>query len=199
MTMKTVKIIAVLLLAATLLLATACAESENDTTSDRSQEQSEISADSSESAESSESVPVAHDVDFEVQYIRNNEKTGTEYPDIRIIRSVAEMEAYFDEFKYKSSYYESFQNACAKYTEAYFENRIVVVVLLREGSGSTTHEVNGVRVNEEGKTEINITRSTPKWETYDMAYWHIFIEPEAGTEIADKDDILLLTHYIKDK
>lgn len=160
--MKTVRIIAVLLLAATLLLATACAGSENDTTNDLSQEHSETSAESAESAESSESVPVAHDVDFEVQYIRNNEKSGTEYPDIRIIRSVAEMEAYFDEFKYDSNYYEPFQSACAKYTEAYFENRIVVVVLLEEGSGSTTHEVNWVKINEEGKMEIDITRSTPK-------------------------------------
>lgn len=196
--MKTVRIITVLLLAATLLLATACAESESNTESEQSQEHSEVNTDSIESAESSESAIVAHDVNFEVQYIRNLNKNKTEYPDIRIIRSVAEMEAYFDEFKCDSSivYYEPFQNACAKYTEAYFENRIVVMVLLEESSGSVSHEVNGVRVNEEGKTEISITGSSPMFQTADMAYWHIFIEPEAGTEIADKDDILLSINYV---
>lgn len=62
-----------------------------------------------------------------------------------------------------------------EYDAAFFENNVLAVVYLEEGSGSITHEVTGVRRVGES-IEIHIRREIPEVGTCDMAYWTIAAE-----------------------
>lgn len=59
-----------------------------------------------------------------------------------------------------------------EYDASFFENNVLAVVYLEEGSGSISHEVTGVRRVGES-IEIHIRREVPEIGTCDMAYWAI--------------------------
>ncbi|MBQ7298255.1 MAG: hypothetical protein IJW77_00255, partial [Clostridia bacterium] len=61
-----------------------------------------------------------------------------------------------------------------EYDTAFFENNVLAVVYLEEGSGSIAHEVTKVR--RVGETiEIHIRREIPEVGTCDMAYWTVAV------------------------
>jgi len=137
--------------------------------------------------------------DFDVQYIRTDGyRAEVEYPSVKIIRSVDELNAYYEANKdlyflervenpqYHSSI--GFLDACDKYDAEYFEDQILLMVLLEEGSGSIRHEVEKVTV-EAGKTVVEIKTIVPEVCTADMAEWHILIELEADLDIKDEKDV----------
>lgn len=91
-------------------------------------------------------------VDFVPQYIRTNGYyEDVEYPVVKIIRSVDELNSYYNENKEKYSLERredpasdstiGFLDACDKYNAEYFEKQILVMVLLEEGSGSVARTV----------------------------------------------------------
>ncbi len=141
-----------------------------------------------------------NDCEFSAQYIRTNGyHDGVRYPVVTVIHSVDDLTAYYEANKDKYSlerrtgtiYSDStigFLDACDKYDEEYFEDQILLMVLLEEGSGSIRHKVERVATNEEGIV-VDITTIIPEVGTCDMAEWHIFIEPEAGVFAEDADDI----------
>lgn len=141
-------------------------------------------------------------VDFDAQYIR----TGSyyedgEYPSVVIIRSVDELKAYYE--ANKNNYYLErreippnyvnvtigFLDACDKYDEAYFKNNILVMVLLEEGSGSITHQIENIKIDTNNKLFINIDSIVPFACTADMANWHILIELEKDLNIKSEADV----------
>ena len=131
-------------------------------------------------------------IEYSSQRIRTDAMgAGIISPGVKIIRSVEELNAYYD--ANKSSYsLEGFLGACDKYDEAYFENQILVMVVLEEGSGSISHKVTNVGVigiDEAKKMTIEIDRIIPEIGTCDMACWHILIEPEAEIMVEDEEDI----------
>lgn len=142
-------------------------------------------------------------VNFDAQYIRTDGyHEEIEYPVVKIIRSVDELTAYYETSK---EYYDlerkdkvysdttiGFLDACDKYDEAYFENQILVMVLLEEGSGSNRHKVQSVNQSADGQCHIYIDTIVPEVGTCDMAAWHILIEPQAGTDIESESDITVL-------
>lgn len=147
-----------------------------------------------------EDVLAAPTVDFDARYIRTNgSHECIEYPIVRIIRSVRELNAYYEAYKEeydlgrKDKVYTDttigFLDACDRYDEAYFEDQILVMVLLSEGSGSIRHKVQSVRMSADGQCCIYIDRIVPEEGTCDIAEWHILIEPEAGIEIEKESDI----------
>lgn len=138
---------------------------------------------------------------FETQYISTNGGYDKEYPIVKIIRSEKELEEYYDTNKETYQFDMAFNSETAfyvadnKYDEKYFENQILILVLVEEGSGSIRHavtELKTVTLNGESKTQITINRLIPTACTADMALWHIFIEPEAGVEIESEEDIEII-------
>lgn len=149
-------------------------------------------------------------VDFVPQYIRTNGyHEDVEYPVVKIIRSVDELNAYYNENKERydlernnkvySDTTIGFLDACDKYDEAYFEDQILVMVLLEEGSGSIRHNVDNIKLGSDGKIYISIRRDVPEVGTDDMAEWHILIEPEKDINVANDSDVVVYLDGINPK
>ena len=126
--------------------------------------------------------------DFDVQYVRAGVKSGhIVYPAVKIIRSVEELNQYLQNETYMP---QALMEACEKYDRTYFEEQLLIMLLLEEGSGSIRHEVERIGVDGEN-TVIEIKSIVPEACTCDMAYWHILIEPETGMDIANDDDVVV--------
>ncbi len=110
-----------------------------------------------------------------------NTPSGIMFPQIRVIKSVEDFNNYVSEFN------NEFANEREKYDEKYFEEKTLIVLLLEEGSGSITHTVNDLVMSEDGKLYVYIDRNVPEVGTCDMAYWHIFIEPNSNMTDKIKD------------
>lgn len=145
----------------------------------------------------------ASPIGFNVQYIRTDGyREDVEYPIVKTIRSVQELKAYYEANKnlYSLERRENpasdntigFLDACDKYNEAYFENQILVMVLLEEGSGSNRHNVDNVKIGSDDKLYVSISSIIPESGTCDMAEWHILIEPEKGIDVKNESDIIVL-------
>ncbi len=141
-------------------------------------------------------------IDFQTQYIRTDGyHDGVEYPIVKIIRSVDKLNSYYNENKEKYSLERredpasdstiGFLDACDKYTAEYFEDQILVMILLEEGSGSIRHNVDNVKIGSNGKLYISISRDVPEAGTDDMAEWHILIEPEKDITVASEYDVIV--------
>ena len=149
-------------------------------------------------------------IDFQTQYIRTDGyRDGVEYPIVKIIRSVDELNSYYNENKEKYSLERredpasdstiGFLDACGKYNSEYFEKQILAMVLLEEGSGSIRHNVDNVKLGSDGKLYINIRSIVPEVGTCDMAEWHILIEPEAEIDVANESDVIVYLDGINPK
>ncbi len=142
-------------------------------------------------------------VEFEAQYIRTDGyHEGVQYPVVTVISSTDELNDYYEANRekysldrresYGSDYTAGFLDACDKYDDEYFEEQILVLVLLEEGSGSVHHKVESVALGEDGKCSVSIERLVSETGTADMAEWHILIEPAAGTAVTASDIIVYL-------
>lgn len=136
-----------------------------------------------------------HSVGCKAHYIRTDgDYSGKEFPSVKIIRSVSELKAYYASCKdgmYEERYesLDEYLGDGSRYNDEYFKDRILVILLLEEGSGSISHSVSGLSVDENGKAYINVRRYCPELRTADMAYWHILVEPAADTEIANEESV----------
>ena len=130
-------------------------------------------------------------VPFSVQYVRTNGyHEGKEYPITSVVTSTGELTAYYD--KYKNEYdFErrqqiasdsttGFLDAVDKYTETYFQDKVLLIILVQEGSGSNRHKITGI-TKEDGLMTVHVERQIPQVGTADMAQWHILVE-------IDRDD-----------
>lgn len=149
----------------------------------------------------------AIDIDFDARYVRTDGyHEGIEYPVVRIVRSDRELKSYYEANKEKydlerrdkvySDTTVGFLDACDRYDDAYFEDHILIMVLLEEGSGSVRHKVRSVNMSADGRCCIYIERIVPEAGTCDMAEWHILIEPEAGLEIEKESDVTVFVDGI---
>ena len=107
-----------------------------------------------------------------------------EYPQVVSIGSAGELSEYIEknEDVYDLS---EFKSAAAKYNNDYFNNKSLVLILTREGSGSTYYQ--SVSINRKDK-EVAILRATPVPFTEDLAYWHIIAEVEKDEPILTNSD-----------
>ena len=137
-------------------------------------------------------------IDFNTQYIRTDGYyEGVKYPIVKIIRSVDELSAYCN--ANEDNTYVQFIDACEKYDEAYFENRILVMVLLEENSGSNRHNVDNVKLGSDGKLYISIRSIIPEVGTCDMAQWHILIEPQENVSVISESDVVVYLDGVNPK
>ena len=134
-----------------------------------------------------------------VQYVRTNGRApDAEFPSSLIIRSRQEL---LDYYKNNKAYYimdtpwdesPAFRDAIARYDDAYFAERELLIVLMEEPSGDIRHKVNrmwDVIIEGERVYNISITSFKSMYGDSDMAQWHILIElpewfhTEPGEEI----------------
>lgn len=137
------------------------------------------------------------------RYIRTDGYVeGAEYPKVRVIRSVEELQTYYREHR-RTYYLErreqlyadtsiGFLDACDAYNEAFFEKNCLVFVLLEEGSGSIRHEVLGAVQTAEGKLAVTIGTIDPGAGTCDMAQWHVILEVSREAAVAPEDVLVYL-------
>lgn len=141
-------------------------------------------------------------VSFVSHYIRTDGyNEDVEYPKVKIIRSVKELQEYYEankdkyDLERKGKVYSDttigFLDACDKYDEEYFENQILLMVLLEEGSGSVGHNVENVKVLQDEKLYISICAIVPEVGTCDMAEWHILIETEKGIDVTNEEEVIV--------
>lgn len=118
-------------------------------------------------------------VNFVAQYVRTNGyHSEASYPASTVINSLSELDDYINKNKGNYDLESDFLRAADRYDEAYFADKMLVLVLLEEGSGSISHTVTGVTQNER-EILVTIKRHLPGEGvdgTCDMAQWHIMIE-----------------------
>ena len=122
---------------------------------------------------------------FNARYLRTDGyNEDVTYPVVTVVHSVAELNEYYEANKdrYNMS---AFPAACERYDEAYFRDRILVIVVTEAGSGSIRYQVTGV-AQDGDILNVDIDILDPGMGTCDMAEWHILIEPEKG---ADADHV----------
>lgn len=123
---------------------------------------------------------------FAVQILRTDGyHSGKQYPAVTVVRSLSELTAYYEANKelYQlerrtdpaSDSTIGFLDAIDKYNDAYFENKLLILILVEESSGSNRHQVTGI-VRSEAGLEILVDRQVPEFGTTDMAQWHILVE-----------------------
>ena len=130
-------------------------------------------------------------VGFVARYIRTDGyHEDVHYPVVKLIRSAEELNAYYED---NAGRYDlrGFAPACDRYDEAYFRDRILLLVLTEAGSGSVHYRVAGVEPAGVNGDELSVAIDviTPDVGTCDMAEWHILIEPEAGVDVEDEDHV----------
>lgn len=125
-------------------------------------------------------------LDFTAQYVRTNGyNEGVAYPVVTVIRTVKELNEYYNANKDKyylerqhnvySDTTIGFLDACDKYDDNFFSEKALILILLEEGSGSVRHTVR--QVSATGNTVcVEIDSHVPETFTDDMAEWHIIIE-----------------------
>ncbi len=140
--------------------------------------------------------------DFTAQYIRTDGyHDDVHYPAVKIIRSAKELNDYYQANKDKYNlerrttvYSDStvgFLDACDKYTDEYFEDRILLMILIEEGSGSIRHKVERVGTDANG-IAVEINTIVPEAGTCDMAEWHILVEIQRDADVLSEDDVTVL-------
>lgn len=140
---------------------------------------------------------------FEAQYIRTNRCDDTKIPTYALIHSRKELDAYyeankntFDLERKKTVFADTtigFLDACDKYDDAYFETHNLLLIVLEEPSGSIRHQITDVRPSEGGVGwTVTVKRIRPsKFQTDDMAAWHLFLEIQMGKVIAPQDPVTI--------
>ena len=139
------------------------------------------------------------DNDFDARYIRTDGyHDNVKYPKVTVIKSKDELDEYYNANKdlyfldHVDKVYSDttigFIDACEKYDNEYFEDNILILVLLEEGSGSIRHEVKSVKTSG-SNVEIDIEVNIPEECTDDMAEWHIMIEADKDSGIEKGDNI----------
>ena len=139
-------------------------------------------------------------VSFKAQYIRTDGfyyYADTGYPQVVVIDSKETAREY-----YLSIVPHDFDNVeptvstgalkplvGEEYTEDFFINNYLIYLILEEPSGSISHTVESVRLSQDKRLLIAVSRNVPEVGTDDMAYWHIVLELPRKDGVADAENI----------
>ncbi len=124
-------------------------------------------------------------IEFKAQYTSTyNHREEVIYPMVSVIRTLEELQDFCEANKEQNV-----SQTCEKYNEAYFENRILIVVTLSASSGEIEYTV-GNLFETENEYIIKINTYKPEAMTCDMKEWNIFIEPQKGFGIEPEETIV---------
>lgn len=141
------------------------------------------------------------EIAYQAQNIRTDFLDDMEgLPKVYVIHSVQELNEYYETQKdvcYLGSrdkvYADTtigFVDACEKYTEAFFKENYLVFVVLEEGSGSISHNVESVVFAKKySSLWLVIDTSAPEICTDDMAGWHLIVEVSREYEVTDAEQV----------
>ena len=127
---------------------------------------------------------VNYPVNYEARYIRTDGYSDKKtYPVTVLIKSKEDLDKYYSEnsgsysFEYSPDDHEnSFKKQTELYDNSFFEKKMLVLILLEEGSGSVTHRVRSATMEPGFMLNVEIERHVPEVGTDDMAEWHIILE-----------------------
>ncbi len=126
-----------------------------------------------------------------LHYIRmsNTCSENRKYPYAVFIKSRAELDSFFNknqsEYDFASKDYSSkFSKLNEKYTDKFFENKALIIIVTSESSGSNYYV--GVFLDE-ARNEIRVNRYKPPVGTCDMAYWFIMDEVDKNNALLSKN------------
>jgi len=112
----------------------------------------------------------------------------------KLITSKEELSKFYEEYKTKIDlehrekvYADStigFIDAIEKYDEEYFKQNNLALIYFTEHSGSITHEMKEVSIND-NSLNINVIKKSPEYITCDMAGWLLILEIEKGLNVTD--------------
>ena len=126
-----------------------------------------------------------------VWYLSTDGVESLQYPDAFIIKDRQSLEEYYAANKeyLKDS---DFEAVTSRYYDVFFETKQLIVLTLRESSGSVTHRVTDAYWDEgTAQWEVFLQRWEPLEKADDVAYWHILVEVESVT-----DDETIQLHQI---
>lgn len=109
------------------------------------------------------------------------------YPKTKVIRSLPELEAYRADNPETVAYIDP--TVFQKYTEEWFRDNKLLIVVLSEISGSISHKVTAVSTD-----AVSISRYVPEVMTCDMARHHFMIELDQSAQIADNIRVYINTY-----
>ena len=125
------------------------------------------------------------EIGFDAKFIRTENPHGENiaFPRFDIIKDAAQLKACCE--SEGQGINKEFLKAAEKYTEEFFEENLLFIAHIEEGSGSNTHKISKV-LNTEDKTNVYIETITPEVGTCDMAYHRIIVElKKSDTENTD--------------
>ncbi len=112
---------------------------------------------------------------FECEYVRTDGHVDeNEYTVVTGIASVEALQAYVEANEDTYQFGDEFEEAVMPFDEAYFEENMLVMVVVEETSSANRHEVTSV-VAKGNVVNINIKRTVPNPGTDEMAQWHIIV------------------------
>ena len=110
--------------------------------------------------------------------------TETNYPKIKTIKSVNELNDYYENNRGVYQFHNGFCDepsmadavfgSATAYNADFFRNNYLVFVILEECSGSVRHRVDSA-TPANGSLSVSITRIIPEIGTADIAQWHIVL------------------------
>lgn len=125
------------------------------------------------------------EIGFDAKFIRTENPHGENiaFPRFDIIKDAAQLKAHCEAKELGIN--EEFLKAAEKYTEEFFEENLLFIAHIEEGSGSNTHKITKVTATE-NTTNIYIETITPEVGTCDMAYHRIIVDlKKSDTENTD--------------
>ena len=136
---------------------------------------------------------------FEWTEIRTNMSGEVyDFPNTAVITSKEELNEYYNTNKdiyflerVEKVYSDTtigFLDEADKYDEKFFEDNLLIFVILENGSGSIRQKVTKVECSEL-RTRITLKSITPEICTDDMAYWHVFVSIPKSEFLSDNIEI----------
>lgn len=118
-------------------------------------------------------------------------KEGVEYPQVTVIRSRQELEAYYD--TYRNDYdMDSLEDGCTHWTESFFAEHDLLLILTMENDGYSCPQAGYLNEREDDSWELTFPGTWEVGEGIDAETpWHIYVEIEKDL-IAPEDTILLV-------
>ncbi len=136
------------------------------------------------------------EVVFDAVYSRTDgyfeEKT---YPYVTVLNTRAQLEQYTAEHEGQFNFYDnassdSFYNIVTAYDAAFFADYSIIMIMVKEESGSVRHTVEDV-VCQDGKTTVTLGRILPDGDTTDdEAFWHVMIKLPKDSPVLEHPDAI---------
>ena len=173
-----------LLIMVFLLFVGCTPQNGGDASSEISSDVVNESSENGDASRSEDNKSASVDLPVNAQYIRTDGEFDGDFVSA-LANSVEELNSFYESNKDKyylerrqnpaSDFTIGFLDACDKYDADFFENNYLLIIRLVEPSGSNSHKINKVQLDN-GSLLISIARIVPEVGTCDVAGWHIIVE-----------------------